>query len=84
MSHRVLFYGNVSEYKGIRLLLRAFEYAAKARNEKLDLFIAGRSRTNTESLRSLIDSSLAAASITWIDRFISHQETEALFRTADC
>jgi glycosyltransferase involved in cell wall biosynthesis len=72
----VLFFGLLRPYKGVDVLLRAWERTGADRDA--DLWIVGRPRMNIEQLRAT-----SPASVGWVTRFVSDSELAACFRRAD-
>jgi glycosyltransferase involved in cell wall biosynthesis len=72
----ILFFGFLSHYKGVDLLLRAF-----AQVEGAELWIAGVPRVDMAELEALADA--APGTVRFFPRFIDDAELPALFRRAD-
>jgi glycosyltransferase involved in cell wall biosynthesis len=72
----ILFFGFLSHYKGVDLLLRAF-----AQVDGAELWIAGVPRVDMAELRELADA--APGRVRFFPRFIDDAELPALFRRAD-
>ena len=72
----ILFFGLLRSYKGLDLLLEAFQ-----RMEGAELWIAGMPRMPIEPLRAA--AAKAAGNVRFIPRFISDPEIPAYFRRAD-
>lgn len=70
----VLFFGLLRPYKGIEVLLRAWESV----RSDAELWIVGRPRMDVDQLASG-----AAPSVRWVKRFVSDPELAACFRRAD-
>ncbi|MCI0714043.1 MAG: glycosyltransferase family 4 protein [Chloroflexi bacterium] len=80
----LLFFGFIREYKGIDLLLEAFDLARATRNN-LQLIIAG--NPQPESLRNTYEAQIAAMTygddVTLRAEFIPRDEVDYYFRAAD-
>ncbi len=72
----VLFFGYLSPYKGVDVLVRAF-----AQVEGAELWVVGVPRIDMEELRALADA--APGRVRFISRFVEDTELPALFRRAD-
>jgi glycosyltransferase involved in cell wall biosynthesis len=72
----ILFFGYLSRYKGVDVLLEAF-----AQVEGAELWVAGVPRVDMETLRALAER--ASGRVRFIPRFVEDEELPALFRRAD-
>ena len=77
----ILFFGRLSPYKGIDLLLQAFPIVL-GQFPHLRLVIAGKSNSGYVIDSSLIDS--LSDHIEWIDRYVSTEELVSLMQGAQC
>jgi glycosyltransferase involved in cell wall biosynthesis len=68
-----LYFGLIRPYKGLDVLLEAWEGI-----EGAELWVVGRPRFDISSLRAA-----APSSVRWVDRFVSDLELAACFRRAD-
>ena len=80
----LLFFGYIRAYKGVDMLLKAFDIAA-SQNEKLKLVIAGMPHTSEleKSTRVYIEQSAAKDRILFHARFIPHEAIKHYFTSAD-
>lgn len=81
----LLFFGNIARYKGLDLLVNAFQELAKQSIE-YRLIIAGRPKNCAEywnSLREKMRPELQSGRILLRDEFIPDDETEVFFKAAD-
>jgi glycosyltransferase involved in cell wall biosynthesis len=79
----VLFFGNLERYKGLDILLRAFDQIGP--RLPLRLVIAGRcadARLRAE-ISEQIEASPNRASIQWLDGFVPDEEVASVFHAAD-
>lgn len=79
----LLFFGSLSAYKGLDILLQAFDRLAASMSVRL--VIAGRCRSPSlkASIRKQIDDSPYRASIQWLDGYFPDDEVASLFHAAD-
>lgn len=80
----VLFFGQIREYKGVDLLIEAFESAA-ARNPKLKLIVAGRLYTQSieSKLTNMVNTHPAKERIVLHGRYIPDADLPNYFAAAD-
>jgi glycosyltransferase involved in cell wall biosynthesis len=78
----LLFFGNIEEYKGLDLLIRAID---KIQNRQLKLIIAGRfiNREYRNKIYKLCCKSVSCNKIIIYDKFIPNEEIELLFKACD-
>jgi glycosyltransferase involved in cell wall biosynthesis len=72
----ILFFGYLSRYKGVDVLLEAF-----AQVDGAELWVAGVPRVDMDELRTLAER--APGRVRFISRFVEEEELPALFRRAD-
>jgi glycosyltransferase involved in cell wall biosynthesis len=72
----ILFFGYLSRYKGVDVLLEAF-----AQVDGAELWVAGVPRVDMDELRTLAEQ--APGRVRFIPRFVDEDELPALFRRAD-
>jgi glycosyltransferase involved in cell wall biosynthesis len=72
----ILFFGYLSPYKGVDVLLDAF-----ARTDGAELWVVGVPRVDMDELRAL--AAQASGRVRFIPRFVEEEELPALFRRAD-
>jgi glycosyltransferase involved in cell wall biosynthesis len=72
----ILFFGYLSRYKGVDVLLSAF-----AAVEGAELWVAGVPRVDMDELRAL--AARAPGTVRFLPRFVADEELPALFRRAD-
>ncbi len=77
----ILFFGRLSPYKGIDLLLEAFSIVLR-QFPHLRLVIAGKSNPGYTINKSLIDP--LSDHLEWIDRYVSTEELVSLMQGAQC
>lgn len=79
----VLFFGAIARYKGVDVLLRAFELPALALADKL--VIAGRCRDSAllSELQSMVASHSRREAIVWRQGYIEEDDVGPLFHAAD-
>ena len=80
---RVLFFGELKPYKGLRLLIDAIAALPPATRAKLRLHVAGRPRMELAPLVQLCHEHGFAAQVTWDLRFIRDAEIPQLFGACD-
>ena len=80
----LLFFGYIRAYKGLDMLLEAFDIAA-SKNKRLKLVIAGMPHTAEleKSTKAFIEKSAAKDRILFHGRFIPHEEIKHFFVSAD-
>ncbi|MBX2818367.1 MAG: glycosyltransferase family 4 protein [Rhodothermaceae bacterium] len=80
----LLFFGYIRAYKGLDMLLEAFDIAA-SKNKRLKLVIAGMPHTAEleKSTKAFIENSAAKDRILFHGRFIPHEEIKHFFVSAD-
>lgn len=80
----LLFFGYIRAYKGLDMLLEAFDIAA-SKNKRLKLVIAGMPHTAEleKSTKTFIENSAAKDRILFHGRFIPHEEIKHFFVSAD-
>jgi len=79
-----LFFGFIRHYKGLDLLIRAFEQLAKEPNSDITLLIAGEFYSDEEEIKKLISNSSARNDIILHDHFVRDEEISRYFGAADC
>ncbi len=82
-----LFFGFIRHYKGLDLLIKAFElFSAKSESHLHTsvLLIAGEFYAEEKEIRSIIRNSPASASIMLHSHFIKDEEVSMYFSAADC
>jgi glycosyltransferase involved in cell wall biosynthesis len=72
----ILFFGYLSRYKGVDVLLEAF-----ARVDEAELWVVGVPRVDMDELRALAER--APGRVRFLARFVEDEEVPALFRRAD-
>ncbi len=79
----ILFFGNLSPYKGVDVLVDAFDQINPDMNARL--LVAGRCRSGAvrEALRSQIAASPGRARIEWMEGYIAEADVAPLFHAAD-
>jgi glycosyltransferase involved in cell wall biosynthesis len=80
---RVLFFGELKPYKGLRLLIEAIAALPPATRAKVRLQVAGRPRMELAPLVQLCHEHGFAEQVTWDLRFIRDAEIARLFGTCD-
>jgi len=81
----LLFFGNIAPYKGLELLVSAFQQLSN-RGDNYRLIIAGRPKNCEQywsSVREMMREDLQAGRILLRDEFIPDDETEIFFKAAD-
>lgn len=81
----ILFFGAINVYKGIELLLEAYEKLLKV-DDNFHLVIAGESRDSNyfNKILSLIEKKFTRENLSTFFRFIEEDEIEYFFAAADC
>jgi glycosyltransferase involved in cell wall biosynthesis len=82
-----LFFGFIRHYKGLDLLIKAFEQFSAMSKNKIQtpvLLIAGEFYAEEKEIRSIIRNSPASASIMLHSHFIKDEEVSMYFCAADC
>jgi glycosyltransferase involved in cell wall biosynthesis len=79
----VLFFGNIARYKGVDILLRAFELPGAKSADRL--VIAGRCRDRSLALelQAMIEKNPRRDAILWRNGFVDENDVAPLFHTAD-
>lgn len=82
-SKLLLFFGTVAPYKGLDVLIEAFD--GLETTVDMTLLIAGRctSPALRSALREAISSNRNSAKINWLDRFVPEEDVVPLFQAAD-
>ncbi len=83
-SYVYLFFGFIRHYKGLDLLIRAFEQLLKESKTTITLLIAGEFYSDEEEIKQLIAKSPAKDFILLHDHFITDEEISRYFSAADC
>ncbi len=78
----LLFFGFISAYKGLDLLLEAFS-DSRFRNRKLKLIVAGEFYESDAPYRAIIERNNLGNEVLIFDRFIREEEVASLFSAAD-
>lgn len=81
----LLFFGNIAPYKGLELLVSAFQQLSN-RGDNYRLIIAGRPKNCEQywsTVREMMREDLQAGRIVLRDEFIPDDETEIFFKAAD-
>lgn len=76
-----LFFGFIRKYKGLKILLEAFE---KLKDQDALLLIAGEYYAGEDEIKEIIASSTARADIAEHTHFINDEEVSYYFSAADC
>lgn len=79
----VLFFGNIARYKGVDILLRAFELPNAQSADRL--IVAGRCRDNSLALelQTMIRANARREAILWQNGFVDQNDVAPLFHAAD-
>ncbi len=78
----VLFFGNLKQYKGVDVLIRAFAQLTTGAGKKAKLHIAGNPSMDVKPLRELARELGVDRRIKWDLRFISDNDISSLFASA--
>jgi len=79
----LLYFGNIKQYKGIDILIKALEDLDAGQLDRLNLRIAGNPQESVEPYHQLASSVGVSEVITWELEYIPDEELPALFRNAD-
>ena len=75
----ILFFGNISEYEGVDVLIKAYDMLSPSVVKNTRLLIVGRPSINVFSLQNLISSSKIKNNIIFDPRFVSEDEVSQIF-----
>ena len=78
----ILYFGNISYYKGLDILIRAFGQLPKARLSQARLLVVGNPRMPMEPIRTLAKEVGIEDRVTWDLRFIPEEEVHSVFSRA--
>lgn len=79
----LLYFGIVRRYKGLPVLLDAFDRLPEALARETRLLLVGEPWDDGAALRSRIAASPRRGRITWVDRYVSDDEVPLFFGAAD-
>lgn len=82
-SQRVLFFGTLKPYKGLRILFRAFAQLPAEIQEQTELYIAGQPQMPMAPLKNLAAELTIESNIRWDLRYIPDEQVPVLFQSAD-
>lgn len=80
---RILFFGEIKPYKGLRLLIEAIAALPAAVRARLRLHVAGRPRMDMAPLVELCRTNGFAEQVSWDLRFVAPDEVAPLFAACD-
>ena len=79
----LLFFGIITEYKGLDLLAESLKMLKKGRGKKIRLIIAGRVQTGFEDQMTKLKEEFMEDEVLYFLRFIENEEVNMLFGAAD-
>jgi glycosyltransferase involved in cell wall biosynthesis len=82
-TFELLYFGNIKQYKGIDILIKALGHLNAKQINRLNLRIAGNPQEPVEPYKRLASSVGISEAITWELEYIPDEELPSLFRNAD-
>ncbi|MEP6605254.1 MAG: glycosyltransferase family 4 protein [Nitrosospira sp.] len=79
----VLFFGSIARYKGVDILLRAFELPGSQSADRLVVAGKCRDRVLALELQTLVETNARRDAILWRDGFVDENDVAPLFHAAD-
>jgi glycosyltransferase involved in cell wall biosynthesis len=79
----LLFFGNIAHYKGVDILLRAFQLPAAGSADRLIVAGKCRDRSLALELQALVESNSRRHAILWREGFVDESDVAPLFHAAD-